>query len=262
MNPIQFAQQIKHRLEQVEWPFGSAGAVFGTHGSVAVFAGDPTEDQIPAGFPWALVGIDRGQVDEDDPGLITQQFNVVVCAESGGDPLGEHALIGGAIQQVGRSGNRGVGEIMERVREAVQSITGADGARVLLSSTSTGKPTPLGRGRHLALDELTLSAVCTSAATFSPPQQLRYSLDRWKWNGDHCTPRFDFMRYRLLRRRGRNFSATPNQGELLYTGTNTYWVGVQETGYTYTIFADYCSRGNGIVEGYSEPEVGAYRVVV
>ena len=45
MNPIQFAQQIKHRLEQVEWPFGSAGAVFGTHGSVAVFAGDPTEDQ-------------------------------------------------------------------------------------------------------------------------------------------------------------------------------------------------------------------------
>ena len=70
------------------------------------------------------------------------------------------------------------------------------------------------------------------------------------------------MRYRLVRRLGRNFSATPSQGELLYTGTNAYWVGAQETGYTYTVFADYCSRGNGIVEGYSKPEVGAYRVVV
>ena len=42
MNPWQLAQQIKHKLELVAWPTAAAEAVFGTHGSVAVFAGLPT----------------------------------------------------------------------------------------------------------------------------------------------------------------------------------------------------------------------------
>ena len=53
MDPWQMAQQIKHELEQVIW-HNSGDLVFGINGSVAVFAGPPTADQIPEGMPGAL----------------------------------------------------------------------------------------------------------------------------------------------------------------------------------------------------------------
>jgi len=264
VNPIQTAQQIKHLLEQVAWPGGSGDLVLGGRGSVAVFAGMPTEEQIPPGFPWAMVGIDSGEFDPDDPDFITQRFQIIAAAEVGGDRLGENALIGGAAGDIGRSANRGVGEIAERIRDAVAKLTGADGAPVTLSGSGTGSPSVLGRGRHMALAELSLSATCTSAPYFAAPQMLRWdpASGKWKWDGSRCSSRFDFVRYRLVRKRGPDPSATPSDGTVVYTGTAAECTVAQNSGYVYTAFADYSSRGNATaLEGSSSPEVGSYRVV-
>lgn len=258
MNPVQMAQQIKHRLEQLAWPGGSEAAVFGTHGSVAVFAGAPTEEQIPPGFPWAMVGIDSGEMDPDDPGLIRQRFTVVCAAEVAGDRMGENAIIGGSATDIGRSAGRGVSEVASVARQAIESLTGADGAPIILSGVSTSSPAPM-RGRHMAMEEVALEALCTSAPHYSAPQHLRFDNGRWKWAGAHCTERFDFYRFRLVRKQGRFPSADPSDGTTVYTGTAAQSSVVQASGFTYTVFADYNSRGATSVEGSSSPEVGSFR---
>jgi len=263
MNPIQMALQIKHELQTATWSGGDL--VFGARGSVAVFAGAPTEEQIPPGFPWALVGLDSGDIDEDDPSHIMQRFSITIAAEVAGDRMGEYALIGGAAASLTKSAGRGVGEIAERVRSAVQSLTGADGASVQLSAINTGTPAILGRGRHVAMDELTLSAVCTSALYYAPPQRLRSESvdggDTWLWAGAHCSSRFDFLQYRLVEKAGSSPSTSPSDGTVLYTGTAAQFVAAATSGKTYTVFADYNGRGGATVEASSAVVIGSYKVV-
>ncbi len=259
MNPWQLAQQIKHRLQRIAWSVGDAQIVFGTHGNVVVFAGEPSEEQIPPSFPFVLVGIDGGEFDVDDPSILLQRYSLLIGAEVAGDRMGENALIGAGVQAQGRSANRGVSEVAERVRAAVQTLTGADGLRVQLSGSSTGTPRAIGRGRHMALDEITLSATCTSSLFYSAPQELRYDTDRWKWNGSHCSTRYDFLRFRLVRKAGTDPSVAPNDGTVMFSGTASEWVGTQMSGFTYTIFADYSARQTGIVDGSSAPERGSWR---
>lgn len=267
MNPLQMAQQIKHVLEQAVWPGDGGHAVFGTRGSVAVFAGAPTEEQIPAGLPFCLVGIDNGTFDDEDPNHLIQQFTLIVGAEVAGDPLGENALIGGSVQNLLQSAGRGVAEVSERVRIEVQDLTGADGAMVQLSGTSTSAPSLLGRARHIALQDLTLTAACTSAAYFSPPSRLRWephpwrSGGFWRWDGDHCTARYDFAEFTLMRKQGTQPSLDVDDGDILYHGATAEFEAVKSNGYTYTVIASYASRGNTLIDGYSEPETGSYRVV-
>lgn len=261
MNTGQMAQQLKHLLEQVRWGAAEADLVFGSRGSVAVFAGVP--EHLPAGAPWCLVGIESAEVDEDEPGLLTQQFGLLVGAEVAGDRMGENALIGGAAASLGRSANRGVAEVAERARFAVQKLTGADGAKIQVSSVTAG-PAGIGdRGRHVATMQIGLEAVCTSAPHYLAPQHMRYESGKWRWYGLHCEARFDWVRYRVVRKSGQDPSADPSDGTVVYTGTAAEWTGSRVNGQTYTVFADYNSRGSGgggvIVEGSSWPDVGSYR---
>ena len=266
MNPWQMAQQIKHKLTTVAWTVGATDVVFGTRG-VHVFAGRPTEEQIPAGFPWALVGIDGGNADPDHPEFITQTYSILSAADVAGDPMGEQAIIGGSAANLGKSVGRGVGEIAERIRSAVGDLVGSDGSKVLLSLTSTGSPTPIGRGRHLVLDEHTLTALCTSSLHYAAPQHLALtsgSADAWTWQGAHCSDRFDFIQYRfyehtsIMTGPGAAASGTP---VLVYTGTSAAATRTKVTGRYYHVFADYASRKqSGVIEGNSSVEVGSYRV--
>lgn len=261
MSPSQLAQQIKFVLERATWPVEGGEVVFGDRGSVVVFAGAPTEEQIPAGLPFCLVGFDNAAFDPDDPDHITQQFTLTTAAEVAGDPMGEHALIGGSVQSLVASAGRGVAEVAEQVRRAVQDLTGADGAMVLLSGSATSAPSLLGRARHLALQDLTLSAVCTSTSYYSPPAALRWSGGTWRWDGDHCAARFDFVEFFLVRKFGMQPSNDVDDGLTLYHGTDQEFDAVQANGYTYTVFAAYSSRRNANIDGYSSPETGSYRVV-
>ena len=254
------AQQLKHELETVVWPTGSGDLVFGGRG-VHVFAGTPNEDQIPPGFPWCLVGIDNGEADVDSPEFITQGYTLLIAAEVAGDPLGEFSIIGGSVADLGKSVGRGVGEVAERVRFAVGNLIGIDGAQIMVSATSTGSPTPLGRGRHLVLDEMSLTALCTSSLHYTAPQSLAVVSGTWTWLGPHCSDRFDFLQYRLVSKTGIVPSTDPTDGTVEYTGTAATVDVVAASGKTFTIFADYNARGGSSVDGSSDPEVGSYVVV-
>jgi hypothetical protein len=253
------AQQIKAELQAVAWLDGSAEVVFGAR-SVFVFAGaPPNEDAIPPGFPFALVTIDSGAMDEDAPELIDQSFSIITAAEVAGDPLGEFAVIGSSRADLGKSAGAGVAEVAERVRAAVQDLTGADGAKVLLSASATGAPVSLGRGKHLAFDELTLTAVCTSQPHYAAPQQLAKASDVWTWVGPHCSDRFDFLQYRLGYVAGSTPASDPGSATIVYTGSAATTTHTPVAGRAYSIWADYDPRGTGSVAHSSDGSlVGAY----
>lgn len=260
MNPWQMAQQIKAELQAVAWPGGSQDPVFGTY-RVFVTAGTPSEETIPPGFPFAMVILEGYEPDDEHPELLTQRFRVFAVAEVAGDPLGEHAVIGSSVSELGVSAGRGIAEIVERVRSSVQDLTGADGAHVQLGASSGPTTETIGRGRHIVAQDVPLQAWCLSALYYSPPQQLTHTGTAFNWQGAHCSDRFDFLQYKLVRKAGSSPSTDPSDGTLLYTGTTASFTGAATSGNTYTVFAEYDARGIGTAEDASEPEVGSYLVV-
>lgn len=262
MNPWQMALQIREELRTVTWPGGSTKLVFGT--GVHVFAGTPTEDQIPARFPWALVGVDGGTADESHPEFLEQSFTILIAANVAGDAIGEQALVGGPTSELGISGGRGAMELAERARSAIQNLTGADGAKVMVTAQSTGVPTLLA-GRHYVLDETTVTALCTSALHYAAPQELSHDGSTWTWEGAHCSDRFDFKQYRIYSHTSiMNGPGTAATGTpiLLDTVTTASFTGAATSSLFYHVFADYSARQQtGVIEGSSGVEVGSYKEV-
>lgn len=258
MNPSQMAQQLRKVLRAATWPSGG-DVVFGDQ--VFVVSEDlPSEENLPRGFPFALVVVGDGEPDEDHSDLIEQTFTVLVAVNVAGDDVGEHAIIGGARPDLAESAGAGSEEVAERARDAVFDLTGADGARVRATGTGIGGTSPLGGGKHLAVSSLTVTALCASALTYAAPQQLAESSDVWTWTGPHCSDRFDFFRYRLGRKAGSTPPETPADADaIVYTGTAATTTHTPVAGQAYAIFADYDGRGQGAVEGSSSgSEVGAF----
>ena len=257
MNPWQLAQQLKHELQQVAWPSG--GVVFGD-GAVFVYAGAaPSDEELPSALPVAFVTIDAGEADPDDPALLAQGFTIATVVEVAGDPLGEHAIIGGARPDAGSSAGAGVAEVSERVRSVLQKLTGYDGAPLQVSASGTGAPATIGRGRHLAFDELRLAALCTSQPHYTAPQQLRHATGAWTWDGTSCSRRFDFARFVLGYVTGADPVATvADLDAIVYQGTASTFTAAATSGRVYHVFAVYDARGNGVEAG-SDAERGSYR---
>lgn len=262
MNPWQMAQQIKYELQNVVWPTGTGDEVFGAR-SVFVYAGaPPTEDEHPVGFPFALVTIDSGSPDEDDPDLILQTFSIATAVEVAGDPLGEAAVIGGARSDFGKSGGAGIAEVAERVRFAAQKLTAFDGAAVVVSGSGIGASNVLGRGRHIAFDEFSISALCTSQPRFLAPQELKVAGDTWSWRSGGISSRYDFLHYRLGYVAGDTPVASPvDLAGTIYTGTDTETAVAPVSGRTYQIFADYNGHGDTSIANSSSADLGSFLVI-
>lgn len=255
MNPWQIAQQLKHELEQVAWTTGSAKVVFGTNNRVRVTSGEPTQEQLPEGFPFALVILAGGVPDEEDPDLLVQRFEVLACVSVTGDPMGEAAVIGAAAD-LGESAGRGIAEVAARVRAAIGKLTGADGAKVQVTITDISTPKVLA-GPHVVIDEQTVTVLCTSDLHYAAPQEITVVGSTWTWAGPHCSDRFDFKQYRLVRKTG-VAPANPDDGTTVYTGTVAGTTHAPVFGEVYVAFADYSARKqSGVVEGSSDPEVGS-----
>lgn len=260
MNPVQLAQQLKSILKAVQWPSGSQEVVFGIDG-VSVYSGEPTEEVIPPGFPFVLIGIGDAVPDEDHPDLREQTFALIFVAEVLGDPLGENAVIGGSIADLGSSSGRGIAEVTAAALPAVRSLTTMDGASLVVSSVSSNSTNVLGRGRHLAMCEYRLTALCTEDPYYAAPARLRFIDGEFAWASAMCTSRFDFLRFRLVEKEGTAPSEDPDDGDVIYTGEDASFTGTATPGSTYTVFADYDSRGSGVVEGTSAAVRGSYIVV-
>lgn len=244
MNAWQLAQQLRHELATITWQYGSGHVVFGER-SVLVVAGSPTEDQIPPGFPFALITVDGGDPDPDEPSLITQAFSVTAVAESAGDPMGEHGMIGSSRADLGKSVGAGILEVAERVRAATQKLTGFDGASIVVSGSAIGEPLVLGRGRHMVSQRFTLSALCTSQPFYASPQQFRRNGNTLRWRGDHCEARFDFLQYRVGWLLGSTPPTSPDQAGVttVYSGTARECVTPIVGNRSYAVWADYSPRG-------------------
>jgi len=250
------AQQIKSILEATTWHDGG-DVVFGNQGSVACFAGTPTADQMPEALPGALVLTGDYEHDDDDHSLLTQTFQVMVAVEVAGDPMGEFAVIGGSAPDLNESGGRGSAEVSERVRSALQDLTGANGAKIMLSGGGGGGAQPLGDGRHVAYASVTLDAICTSQLAYAAPQQFAVAGSSWTWEGAHCSDRFDFVEYVM----GYAATAPTTTADLdaeVYRGPNASVTAAQVAGQNYAVFAIYSARGQaGVEEGESALRVGA-----
>ena len=259
MNAWQLAQQLKHTLATLAWPGGAGAVVFGPR-SVFVYAGsEPDPGDVPPAFPFAAVTIDAGTPDPDEPGLIERRFVVVVAAEAAGDPLGEHAIIGSSRVNVGRSAGAGVSEVAERVHTALRSLTGADGAAVVVSAAGVSAPRTLGDGRHVAFETLTLSAWCTAAPYYAAPEQFRRVGQVLSWRGAHCSARFDFLRYHVGYVTGSTPAASPEDfAATVYTGTALEAAATIVAGRTYSVFAEYDPRGVETAAAYSQATVGTW----
>ena len=263
MNPEQAARQIKYELEKVVWPSGSGSVVFGSNGRVKIYAGSPTEEQIPAAFPFALVGIGSGVADEDQRDYINQQFTVTCAVLVAGDPMGEFAVVGGPTGDLGKSAGRGVAEVAERVRFAVQDIIGVDGSKVFISLSTTETPVNLA-GKHLVTCDLTVSMWCTSQLYYAPPQQLLQSGSNWTWEGaNHCRSRFDFVSYRLAYVTGATPAADYADATPVELAVTTEAVSHVSSGSrAYAIYAQYSRNGKAgeAIAGNSRGDrVGAYK---
>ena len=269
MNPHQMSLQIKKKIRDVVWPTGSGDPVFGTQVErVQVHSGAPSEEDFPKFYPCCLIVMGDGEPDEDEPSLIEHTFRLVTGVMATGHPMGEHALIGGPNADLGTSANRGIGEVAARVRAAVEDLTGADGAKIQLVSTSIATPFLAGRMRHVVFDEHTVTALCTSDLHYSAPQQLRNVADTWLWEGPHCSDRFDFVQYRMYSRSGSDPTGEPGEvgSTLIYTGAPATHARAPAAATTYTVFADYSVRQTdqglpaSTIDGSSSPVVGSYSV--
>jgi hypothetical protein len=253
---------MKHELERVVWPAAGGALVFGLNSRVRILAGEPsTEDDLPRAFPWAIIVLGSGTIDGNAVNFCEHSFQVFTAAHVMGDHLGEMAVVGGAVENMTTSPNRGASELVERVHAAIGSLTGVDGARVLMSATSVGSPKSLGNNAHLVMGEIGLTALCTVQASYAPPQLLTRTTGKWTWDGSQCKARFDFLRFNLIKKAGLLPALTPEDGTSVYTGTEPESTATGAAGSTYTCFAQYDSRGNGIVEGSSDVVLGSYRTI-
>lgn len=252
------AQQLKHELATIAWPGGSGEVVFGAS-SVHVYAGAAAETALPPGFPFALVTIDSGTPDDDDPDLLEQLFGVLAVVEVAGDELGEFAIIGSSRSDTGKSAGAGVAEVAERVRAAAQRLTAYDGAATIVSAAGVGGTQALGRVRNVAMAEFTVRAQCTSAPAYSAPQQLRVAGGTWRWAGDWCAARFDFLHFALGYVNGAEPVATLAELDgIIYTGTNLETAFAPAPGRVYQLFACYNGHGGAGVTASSEAERGTF----
>lgn len=257
MNPHQMALQLRHVLRSVAWLEGDADPVFGAR-AVHVVAGPLDPKNAPPKFPLALITIGSGTPDASAPDYILQTFEIATAVEVAGDPLGSHAIAGGARANPGRSAGAGVAEVAERTRAALQTLTGADGAAIVVSGAETGSPAYVGT-RHVAFDLFRVSALCTSRPVYPAPEEFRVVGRAASWRGLHCLRRFDFLQFRVGYVSGSTPAETPDDFDaVVYTGTNLEAAVTTAPGRTYSVVADYDPRGTGSPVYSSSPSVGSY----
>ena len=259
MNGAQLAQQIKHELERVVWNVPGGTPVFGVD-AVRVTSGEPTQEQMPSAFPFALVVLGGGTGDPWDSNLVQQSVTVIVATAVAGDPMGEHAVIGGSTDDLTRSYARGSAECAERARFAVRDLNGADGCQLLVGGIDVSTPKNL-NGLQVVSEEFTVLGICTSDAHYTAPAEIKLAGSIWTWVGvDMCRGRFDFVEYDLVYKTGSTPPANPADGTSVGTVNNAETITVGAlAGKVYCVFAVYNSRKNGLFEGASQPIVGSIK---
>lgn len=135
MNRWQQARQIRYLLLAARWPDGAAGRVFPSNSVVIVSGSDPALQDLR--FPLAMIVSAGEEADPQTPELLRCRWRVIVMARAEGQTASQAATIGAQrTGGVGASEGRGVLEVGEETVKALSLLTGANGMRAALVSSS------------------------------------------------------------------------------------------------------------------------------
>lgn len=165
----QVGMQLRKLIREATHPLGAAEVVLGS--SFYLSAGlDPS--QLPSRAAWGLCLIDTFEADQDTPGLVTQTFGLIIATTVTSDPLGESSVIGAnRTGGIGSTKGAGVLNLEAPILDAVGSLTGADGAPILVSTASGAAITKVGSD-EIAQRQYQIRAVCTVADAWPAPSEL------------------------------------------------------------------------------------------
>ena len=129
------ATAIKSKLGAAVWPGVGGEKVFGT---VLVTAGvDLERTRSMLRWPFCLILPDSLEVDDEEPDLVTQKFQILIAQAVANDTWGETVVLGGA----GPTGDltsrgRGLLELEEVLFDTMALLSTTDGTSIQLISAS------------------------------------------------------------------------------------------------------------------------------
>lgn len=263
-SPRQTILQIRKIIQDATWPGGPTDAIVGK--TAYITSGVEEDSQLPARLPFVLLNVSDGVADSDDPGLIQQEFVMVLVTAVGGHDLNEHSLVGGPGRAPGVGSGRGLLEIEEALLPEVQSLTGADGTPILVSHGTSPGPQRLG-DRPVVMKNYMLSCWCSRADEFPAPSRLVATggSGQIALTWDLPPSRYDLDSVILRYASGATAPAS------VTAGTGVSLVGAKPTSHTITglaaddyslaVFAKYVDQNEDCAE-YSEQVTGTTRTEI
>lgn len=264
MNTWQAARQIKHKLLSRAWPDSPFGSVFA---SVYVTQG-PAEDVAPSSirYPAAIIRTLDSTTDKDTQSFHVQKFEIIILVAHQGDQFGEFAMIGGHRISQGQSRGRGILEVEEQVRQALQFLDQTSGVRLQLMSIGAGESVFTADAGYIVSRPMQFQARLTTDRVYPAPNSgktLKTAVSggsvtlSWTWH-----TRFDLHEARtapyqdmaargyltLVRKSGGTPPASVTDGTVVTLASNaaTTVVDTPASGtYSYALFAQYDEFGDG-----------------
>lgn len=152
INRWQAANQLAFLLKNAVWSDSPNAALLG----YAAVSDLPMDDVIQfESLPFCLVRPGTGEPEPEHPELTrTLRFEVELAQVGMTDMEGGSALQGGNRTSAGTSDGRGLFELEELVRQALDSQDSSKGFQGVATITASGMPTPLNDGQYIALSKL------------------------------------------------------------------------------------------------------------
>lgn len=166
MNPWQISRQLKHLLLARKWPGVGGETVLGAVRVTQALSENALKE---LRLPCALIRIGDSSADDENPGLLAQNFDITVVAAVAGDEVGERALIGANRPDAELSSKgRGLLEIEEQVLETVRQLLNINGIRVAERHRSDPAVAIVGDIGYTLSRDYRLEAICTDQKFYHP----------------------------------------------------------------------------------------------
>ena len=262
MNPWQCAQQLKYLLQVAVWPDGAAGPVFS---DVRVTQGPLESASGALRYPLAIIRVTTSEPDRQNPGLLTERFEVVLAVAHAGDQIGEMSMIGGQRSSQAQSYGRGLMEVEERLRVAVSELNSTSGISVVESATSAAEAGYQDGVGYVATRAYTLDARLTTTRKYPTPNgenalTATGGVGTVSLSWAALTPRFDAHpavalpvldargSFYLVRKSGSTAPSSVSDGTTVYSGgfSTSYSASVAAGTYTYGLFTQFDEFGDGV----------------
>jgi len=246
MNQLQVLQQLKKLLSErrffgdVSEPLAFVDVVISEASILELFAS--SDAQLPmAKLSAGSVSWSRKIQGYSD----AMSYDVTVACEVEGDALGEHVMIGGAIDAsvIGPDG-RGVLELGEEVLETLKLVDPRLGLSLQLKSEGQSQAAPIDSTRWIAERTYTFTGKGTASAFFFPARRFRNTAFVFTW--ELPPAQFGFTGMILRRAAGSTAPDTMTAGDAVAISDPLTDTGVTDTPgagtFSYALFAGYNLR--------------------